>query len=45
MEIGIGIAASDLENIKKGSKAMVYIEDIKEEVEGVVKKNKSIIRQ
>jgi RND family efflux transporter MFP subunit len=38
MEIGIGISAFDLENIKKGSKAMVYIDGIKEEIEGVVKK-------
>jgi len=38
MEIEIGIAASDLENIKKGSKAKIYLEDIKEETEGIVEK-------
>ena len=38
MEIGIGIAASDLENIKKGNTAKVYIDDIKEEVAGVIEK-------
>ena len=38
MEIGIGIAASDLENIKKGNTAKVCIDDIKEEVAGVIEK-------
>ncbi|WP_320047499.1 efflux RND transporter periplasmic adaptor subunit [uncultured Ilyobacter sp.] len=38
MEVGVGVAASDLQNIKKGSTAKVYVDDIGAEITGTVEK-------